>query len=95
MTPLETLAAWASSVRPHDIPAEQIAAFQVLFDRIDHGSWPATDPAALDARAALLGGRYNGGSVPGSPSAVSIAPAFVDFTPPAFPRQFDSRSQKP
>jgi pimeloyl-ACP methyl ester carboxylesterase len=76
-------------------PAEQIAAFQVLFDRIDHGSWPATDPAALDARAALLGSRYNGGSVPGSASAVSIAPAFVDFTPPPFPRQFDSRSQKP
>ena len=76
-------------------PAEQIAAFQVLFDRIDHGTWPATDPAALDARAGALGGRYNGGSLPGSAASVGIAPAFVVFTPTAFPRQFDSRSPKP
>ena len=76
-------------------PAEQIAAFQVLFDRIDHGAWPATDAAALDARAGLLGTRYNGGSLPGTTSAVGIAPAFVAYLPPAFPRQFDSRNPKP
>src|SRR4029077_13368271 len=54
-------------------PAEQIAAFQVLFDRVDQGTWPATDPAALDARAGALGAKYNGGSLPGSASAVGIA----------------------
>jgi hypothetical protein len=76
-------------------PAEQIASFQVLFDRLDTGSWPATDAAAVSTRAAVLGARYNGGSLPGSANPIAVAPAFVDFTPPAFPRQFDSRSTAP
>ena len=33
-------------------PAEQIAAFQVLFNRLDGGSWGTTDAAALNDRAA-------------------------------------------
>jgi pimeloyl-ACP methyl ester carboxylesterase len=76
-------------------PAEQIAAFQVLFDRLDNGSWPATNPAALNSRAAALGAKYNGGSLPGSANPIAVPSAFVDFTPPAFPRQFDSRSPRP
>jgi pimeloyl-ACP methyl ester carboxylesterase len=76
-------------------PAEQIAAFQVLFNRLDRGSWPSTEPLVLNAGAAVLGSKYNGGQLPGSASPITVPPAFVDFTPPAFPRQFDSRSLKP
>jgi hypothetical protein len=76
-------------------PAEQISAFQVLFDRLAQGSWPATGAAAMNDRAAALGSRYNGGSLPGSTGPVTVPPAFVDFKPPAFPRQFDSRSRRP
>jgi hypothetical protein len=76
-------------------PAEQIAAFQVLFNRLDHGSWPSTEPLILNAGAAGLGSKYNGGQLPGSASPITVAPAFVTFTPPPFPRLFDSRSLKP
>ena len=76
-------------------PAEQIAAFRVLFARLDSGSWPATDPATLNLDAAALGPKYNGGRLPGSASPISVPPGFVDFSPPAFPRQFDSRTQRP
>ncbi len=76
-------------------PAEQIAAFQVLFNRLDGGSWGATDAASLNDRAAALGSRYNGGQLPGSASPITVPPGFVAYTPPAFPRQFDSRSLKP
>ena len=76
-------------------PAEQIAAFQVLFDRIDGGSWSPIDAASMNSRAAALGDKYNGGNLPGSASPVSAPPAFLDFKAPAFPRQFDSRSLKP
>jgi len=76
-------------------PAEQIASFQILFDRIDNGSWEATGAAAMTGRAAALGGKYNGGSLPGSATPITVPPAFIDFKPPAFPRQFDSRSAKP
>ena len=76
-------------------PAEQIAAFQVLFARLDSGTWPATDAAALNDRATALGARYNGGSLPGSASPISVPAGFVSFSPPAFPRQFDSRSTRP
>jgi pimeloyl-ACP methyl ester carboxylesterase len=76
-------------------PAEQIAAFQVLFVRLDSGSWPATDAAALNDRATALGAKYNGGSLPGSASPISVPAGFVAFSPLAFPRQFDSRSTRP
>jgi pimeloyl-ACP methyl ester carboxylesterase len=76
-------------------PAEQIASFQVLFDRIENGSWGATAALAMTERAAALGGKYNGGSLPGSATPITVPPAFIDFKPPAFPRQFDSRSAKP
>ena len=76
-------------------PAEQIAAFQVLFDRLDSGSWATIDAMPMNDRAAALGAKYNGGQLPGSSSPITVPPAFVAFTPPAFPRQFDSRSTKP
>jgi hypothetical protein len=41
-------------------PAETIAAFQTLIDRIDHGTWTSsTDPGALNDRAAALGPDLN------------------------------------
>ena len=76
-------------------PAEQITAFEVLFSRLDRGSWPSTDALILNAGAAGLGPKFNGGQLPGSANPITVAPAFVAFTPPAFPRQFDSRSLKP
>ncbi len=76
-------------------PAEQIAAFQVLFKRLDSGSWGTTDATAMNGSAAALGGKYNGGSLPGSTSPITVPPGFIAFTPPSFPRQFDSRSAKP
>jgi pimeloyl-ACP methyl ester carboxylesterase len=76
-------------------PAEQITAFQVLFNRLDSGSWGSTDALALNGQAGALGVKYNGGQLPGSASPISVPPAFVAYTPPAFPRQFDSRSPKP
>jgi hypothetical protein len=75
-------------------PAEQIAAFQVLFDRLATGTWGPVTAAAMDDRAAALGGKYNGGALPGS-APFTIPPAFLDYSPPAFPRQFDSRSPRP
>jgi pimeloyl-ACP methyl ester carboxylesterase len=76
-------------------PAEQIAAFQVLFNRLDGGSWGTTEAASLNERAAALGAKYNGDQLPGSASPITVAAAFVAYAPPAFPRQFDSRSLEP
>ena len=75
-------------------PAEQIAAFQSLVERIDTGSWGDLSNRAMDQRAAALGARYNGGSLPGA-APIAVPAAFAEFTPPAFPREFDSRSPKP
>ena len=76
-------------------PAEQIAAFQVLMDRVGGGVWPSTAAADVDTRAAALGSRYNGGRLPGSTTDLSAPPQFVEFTPPSFPRRFDSRDRLP
>jgi len=76
-------------------PAEQIAAFQALFSRIDGGSWPALDPATINARAAALGPKYNGGTLPGLAQPIPAPPAFADFHPQPFPRPFDSRDRLP
>ncbi|TCO65753.1 hypothetical protein EV192_1011545 [Actinocrispum wychmicini] len=35
--------------------SEEITAFQTLFDRMDTGRWPATDPDGLNTRARALG----------------------------------------
>ena len=76
-------------------PAEQVAAFQVLFERLDGGSWPATSAAALNARALALGDALNGGGLPGSGIRLKLGPSFVDYAPAAFPRQFDNRTARP
>ena len=76
-------------------PAEQIAAFQVLFLRVAGGSWGPTDATSMNRRATALGARYNGGSLPGSATTLSVAPGFVAYTPAPFPRPFDSRTPRP
>jgi pimeloyl-ACP methyl ester carboxylesterase len=76
-------------------PAEQIAAFQVLFDRLQNGTWDPTGSDAMNSRATALGGQYNGGRLPGAAAPISAPAQFVDYSPPAFPRQFDSRSAMP
>jgi len=76
-------------------PAEQIAAFQVLFDRLDKGAWDPVTADAMNARAAALGGKYNGGRLPGATTLLSAPPQFLDFSPPAFPREFDARNPLP
>lgn len=63
--------------------AETIAAIAILVNRLDQGRWDDTGlaPAALNARAAALGDRYNNvGGFFDSP------PAFVDFSPGPYPR---------
>jgi len=76
-------------------PAEQIAAFQVLFDRLQTGAWDPTGAEGMNSRAAALGAAYNGRRLPGSAAPISVPAQFVDFTPPDLPRQFDSRSKLP
>lgn len=76
-------------------PAEQITAFQVLFGRLDSGTWPAVDPALLNESASALGSRYNGGRLPGSATLLSVAPAFAAYRPAKFPRPFDNRTSAP
>ncbi|MDQ6692700.1 MAG: S9 family peptidase [Candidatus Dormibacteraeota bacterium] len=76
-------------------PAEQIAAFKVLFARLDGKAWPPTDPPTLNQAATALGSRYNGGSLPGSATVLSVTPAFASYQPARFPRPFDSRSVNP
>jgi len=65
-------------------PAETVAAFQTLVQRLDTGAWgDAVEPDALNARAAALG-------------PLNIAPpAFFEFEPPVFLRPFDRRALQP
>jgi pimeloyl-ACP methyl ester carboxylesterase len=58
-------------------PAETIAAFNALIQRIDTHRWSGVSPAELNAAAAELGAPYN-----------IAEPAYIPFTPTAFPRPF-------
>ena len=73
-------------------PAETIAAFQTLIDRIDHGAWTGSiDPGALNDRASALGPSLNVLRI--GTNVVPMAPAFLGFEPSPFPRPFDLASQ--
>ncbi|SHG15571.1 alpha/beta hydrolase [Geodermatophilus nigrescens] len=54
--------------------AEQQAALRTMGDRLESGSWPATSPQAMNARAAELG--------------ADPAPRYVGYTPPRFNRPY-------
>jgi pimeloyl-ACP methyl ester carboxylesterase len=70
-------------------PAEMIAAFRGLNDRIDSGRWRHTDPETLNQRATALGPQYNVLENNGVP--VPVSAAYFDYEPPQFLRQFDYR----
>lgn len=72
-------------------PAETIAAFQTLIDRINTGAWAGSaDPGTLNNRASALGSSLN--VLPIGTSLVPMAPAFATFEPSPFPRPFDLSS---
>ena len=69
-------------------PAETIAAFQTLVDRIDGGAWAGSaDPGTLNDQASALGPSLNVLSFGGN--LVPTAPAFLDFEPTPYLRPFD------
>ena len=68
-------------------PAETIAAFQALVQRLDTDKWKNVDAKRLDNAAAALGPSFNifasGGQV------VATPPAFIHFESPEFLREYD------
>ena len=67
-------------------PAETIAAFNTLVERIDRGHWSGLAPTQLNADAAALGPAFN---VISSPEGIVPAPpAYLAFQPTRFPRPF-------
>jgi predicted esterase len=61
-------------------PAEMVAALLALEQRISSKKWQGLDPASLNAKAASLGAMLN-----------PFPPAYFDYEPTVFPRQFDAR----
>jgi pimeloyl-ACP methyl ester carboxylesterase len=70
-------------------PAETIAAFQMLINRLDTGKWNV-NPAAMNAVAASLGPAYNIPVYLYGPISVHAAPAFVPYQPATFLRPDDA-----
>jgi pimeloyl-ACP methyl ester carboxylesterase len=64
-------------------PAETIAAFQALLQRVDRGEWGNLGPTQLNARASSLGSLYN-----------TAPPAYLRFRPSEFLREFDARGER-
>jgi hypothetical protein len=61
-------------------PAEMVAALLALEQRISSKKWQGLDPASLNANATSLGAMLN-----------PFPPAYFDYEPAVFPRQFDAR----
>ena len=75
-------------------PAETVTAVRTLLRRLDTGSWTGKGlrPAALNAKAAALGPRFNIFIVNGK--IVHAAPSFINFRPAPFLRPFTIGSAK-
>jgi len=73
-------------------PAETIAAVQTLIDRLDTGRWPEVDARDLNRAAAALGPGFNifGGTM----GVVPTPPAFIEFDPARYLRQFDALTRE-
>ncbi|HEU5370183.1 MAG TPA: hypothetical protein VFU69_17050 [Ktedonobacterales bacterium] len=72
-------------------PAETLAAFQTLINRLDTGRWDhSTDANLLNQEAAALGPNLNVFSVGGN--LVPTPPAFISFKPTAFLRPFNAHN---
>jgi pimeloyl-ACP methyl ester carboxylesterase len=70
-------------------PAETLAAFQTLINRLDTGRWGhSTDPDLLNQEAAALGPGLN--VFPSGGNLVPTASAFIPFKPTAFLRPFNA-----
>jgi hypothetical protein len=66
-------------------PAETLALFQKLVERLDTGRWPDVSPAALNATATALGPALNVYAGVPTPSQ------FIDLRPGPFLRPFTER----
>jgi pimeloyl-ACP methyl ester carboxylesterase len=64
-------------------PAETIAAFQALLQRVDRGEWGNLGATQLNARASSLGSLYN-----------LAPPAYLRYRPAEFLREFDARGDR-
>lgn len=62
-------------------PAETIAAFDTLLERLNTGKWRGVDPEDLNQAASALGSTFN-----------VAPPAFIEFDPAPFLRPFDALS---
>jgi pimeloyl-ACP methyl ester carboxylesterase len=69
-------------------PAETLALFDKLVERLDTGRWPDLSPAALNAAATALGPDLNINIFAGG---APITPQFFDFRPGPFLRPFTER----
>jgi pimeloyl-ACP methyl ester carboxylesterase len=72
-------------------PAETLALFQKLVERLDTGRWPDLGPADLNAAATALGPALNV-FFTNQGVVVSTPPAFTDLRPGPFLRPFTERS---
>jgi pimeloyl-ACP methyl ester carboxylesterase len=72
-------------------PAETLTAFQRLSSRLITGKWGDLGDAVLNAEAAALGPNLNVLLINGQ--LVPVAPAFLDYSSPAFLRPFNAFSQ--
>ena len=72
-------------------PAETIAAVLKLLDRLDTGEWHEVNADALNNAAAALGPNFN--VFFNSQGIVPASPAFIDFAPSPYLREFDANSQ--
>jgi pimeloyl-ACP methyl ester carboxylesterase len=69
-------------------PAETIAAFETLVNRVVTGKWAGTaDPTALNSVAGALGPTLN--VFPAGGTLIPTAPAYLDYEPTPFLRVYD------
>jgi len=66
--------------------AEEIVALRTLFERVDTGQWPNTNPHQLTEAANALGAGYRLVLDFGTFHDAPMPPAFTNFTPPRFQR---------
>jgi hypothetical protein len=66
--------------------AEEIVMLRTLFERVESGRWPDTNPHRLNEQVAELGPGYHLVLDFGTFTDATMAPAFVPFAPPEFLR---------
>lgn len=67
--------------------AEEITVLHALFDRVDTGAWPSTDPAILTAQAAAFPAGYHTVHLSNG-SYTTVSSAFTTFAPTPYLRPF-------